>query len=168
MITLEALLESRDRRVQHQKALLQAYPGCSLVCLTVQLPGPEKRSAKSLIVGGAGLAALLDKFGSIARHAHVRDLETGYEAYLLVPMPARTVKHICCQIEETHPLGRLMDLDVLGEDGAPLERTALGLPPRQCLLCGQPARVCMRAKTHSREALEEEIRRRIDAFCNNS
>ena len=88
MITLEQLLDSRDRRVQHQKQLLLAYPGCSLICLTVQLPGPVKRSSESLIIGEAGLAELLNKFGSVLRHVHVRDLETGYEAYLLVPMQA--------------------------------------------------------------------------------
>ena len=55
MITLGQLLDSRDRRVQHQKQLLLAYPGCSLICLTVQLPGPVKRSPDSLVIGGAGL-----------------------------------------------------------------------------------------------------------------
>ena len=115
MITLEQLLDSRDRRVQHQIELLRAFPGCSLICLTVQLPGPVKRSADSLLIGGAGLDALLNIFGSVLRHVQVRDLETGYEAYLLVPMPAVELKKRCCQIEDTHPLGRMMDIDVMAE-----------------------------------------------------
>ncbi|MBO4605941.1 MAG: citrate lyase holo-[acyl-carrier protein] synthase [Bacteroidales bacterium] len=115
MITLEQLLDSRDRRVQHQSELLSAFPGCSLICLTVQLPGPVKRSPDSLVIGGAGLAALMGVFGSVLRHAQVRDLETGYEAYLLVPLPALEVKKRCCKIEDEHPLGRLMDIDVIAE-----------------------------------------------------
>ena len=63
MITLEQLLASRDARAQHQRDLLAAWPGHTLICLTVQFPGPVKRSASTLIVGGAGMAALLDKFG---------------------------------------------------------------------------------------------------------
>ena len=114
------------------------------------------------------MAALLDKFGSILRHVQVRDLATGYEAFLLLPMPPLAVKQICCDLEETHPLGRLMDIDVLGDDGAPLERSVLGLPPRKCLLCDRPARVCMRAHTHTQEELMDEIRRRIADYCNNS
>ncbi|MBO4465610.1 MAG: citrate lyase holo-[acyl-carrier protein] synthase [Bacteroidales bacterium] len=164
MINLGQLLDSRDRRVQHQKQLLLAYPGCSLICLTVQLPGPVKRSRESLIIGQAGLAELLNKFGSVLRHTHVRDLETGYEAYLVVPMKARDVKRICCKIEDTHPLGRLMDIDVL--DGVePLSRADLGLPARQCLLCSNEARYCMRARTHSTEELLDKISQMVLAYC---
>ena len=159
LITLEQLLESRDRRAAHQKELLAAFPDCALICLTVQLPGAVKRSPTSLLIGGAGLAALLDKFGSVLRHAQVRDLETGYEAYLLVPLPPVLVKKACCAIEDTHPLGRLMDIDVVGVD-----REALGLAPRRCLLCGQPARVCMRARNHTPEELLSRIEQMVAAY----
>ena len=157
MVTLEELLESRDRRTEHQKKLLQAFPGCSLLCLTVQLPGPVKRNESSLVIGGAGLAALLDKLGSTLRHVQVRDLKTGYEAYLLVPLPPPVLKKIACEVEASHPLGRLMDIDVMGEDGIPLGRETLGLEPRRCLLCGREVRYCMRARTHSREELLTKI-----------
>ena len=162
MITLEQLLDSRDRRVQHQKELLSAFPGCSLICLTVQLPGPVKRSYESLVIGGAGLGALLNIFGSILRHVHVRDLETGYEAYLLVPLPAIEVKKRCCTIEDTHPLGRLMDIDVLP---GPVSRADIGLEPRRCLLCGNEARFCMRAHTHSTADLLKKISEMVDSYA---
>lgn len=159
MITLEQLLESRDRRAAHQKELLTAFPDCSLICLTVQLPGATKRTRESLLIGGAGLAALLDRFGSVLRHVQVRDLETGYEAYLLVTLPPRLCKQFCVDIEEKHPLGRLMDIDVPG-----IDREALGLPPRRCLLCGENARVCMRAHTHTTEELLERIRQMVEDY----
>lgn len=181
MITLEQLLASRDARAAHQQALLSAWPGHTLVCLTVQFPGPIKRSASSLVVGGAGLAALLDTFGSVMRHAQVRDLETGYEAYLLVPLPALLVKKTCCHIEDTHPLGRLMDIDVLapsgghpvgaggdgmsGPTGHLLDRASVGLPPRRCLLCDQPARYCMRARSHTPEELLQKIEQMVADFA---
>ena len=164
MITLDHLLDSRDRRVQHQKQLLLAYPGCALICLTVQLPGSVKRNADSLIIGEAGLAELLNRFGSVLRHTHVRDLETGYEAYLLVPMKPREVKKICCKIEDTHPLGRLMDIDVM-DSVVPLSRADIGLEPRRCLLCENEARFCMRAKTHSTEELLARIHELVLAYC---
>ena len=129
------------------------------MCLTVQLPGTVKRNANSLLIGGAGLAALLEKFGSVLQHVQVRDLETGYEAYLVVPLPAKVVKHICCEIEDTHPLGRLMDIDVPG-----LDRAALGLPPRKCLLCDNEVRYCMRARTHSTQELLVRIDEMIKKY----
>ena len=167
MISLEQLLKARDERCSKQKKLLEAFPGRTLVCLTVQFPGPVKRSRNSLIVGGAGLAALLDRFGSVLSHVQVRDLPSGYEAYLLLPLPAVAVKRICCEIEQTHPLGRLMDIDVLTlEDGSPvpLDRSSLGLGERTCLLCPQPARYCMRARTHSLEELLGKIETMINEY----
>ena len=165
-MTLEELLRSRDERAALQRKLLAAYPGCSLVCLTVQLPGEIKRNADSLLIGGAGVAALLDRFGSVLRHVQVRDLQTGYEAYLLLPLPERLVKQNCCAIEAAHPLGRLMDMDVFGQDGIPVSRQEVGEEPRRCLLCEREVRLCMRSQTHSREELLREIHRRVENYAN--
>ena len=48
---------------------------------------------------------------------------------------------------------------ILSEDGlpCPLSRQAIGLEPRRCLLCDNEARFCMRARTHTVEALLEKI-----------
>ncbi|MBR4774669.1 MAG: citrate lyase holo-[Bacteroidales bacterium] len=158
MITLEQLLESRDNRFVLQHRLLENNPGCTLVCFTVQLPGAEKRNALSLSIAEAGQKALQDAFGQEPHQ--IRDLETGYEAYFLVQAPAEAVKRQCCTLEETHPLGRLMDIDVIGPDG-PVSRTEVGYSARKCLLCGEPARVCMRARTHTSEELLRKIKQMI-------
>ena len=110
-ITLAELLDSRDKRVEHQKDLLGANPGKSLLCLTVQLPGPEKRNDTSLKIANAGVEAVRKAFVPVCEE--LRDLETGYEAYFLVDLPPKEAKRRTCQIEDTHPLGRLMDIDVL-------------------------------------------------------
>lgn len=164
-VTLEQLLDSRDRRAQHQKDLLGSFPGKSLLCLTVQLPGPEKRNALSLAIAHAGVEAVRNAF-SIA-YEELRDLETGYEGYFVVPMPPEEAKQRACSIEDRHPLGRLMDLDLLFlKDNAAiiLDRTSLGWEPRRCLLCNNAARYCMRARTHSREALLNRIEQMVQAY----
>lgn len=145
-ITLAELLESRDKRVEHQKDLLGANPGKSLLCLTVQLPGPEKRNDISLKIAKAGVEAIRETFS--LEYEELRDLETGYEGYFLVSLPAPQAKKLACQIEDTHPLGRLMDIDVLTSTLC-LSRSDIGLEPRKCLLCGNEVRYCMRAKTHT-------------------
>ena len=164
MVSLDALLRSRDERSARQKELLAAFPGCSLVCLTVIVPGEVKRTRESLIVGGAGVGAVLNLFSDRITHCEVRDLETGYEAYFVLPGEPLEVKRLCCGIEENHPLGRLMDIDVLGPDALPLERSALGFPPRKCLICGREARVCMRLGAHSGNELADRMKQMIDAY----
>ena len=110
-VTLEQLLDSRDRRAQHQKDLLGSFPGKSLLCLTVQLPGPEKRNALSLAIAHAGVEAVRKAF-SIADE-ELRDLETGYEGYFIVDLDPISAKRLAVSLEEEHPLGRLFDLDVI-------------------------------------------------------
>jgi len=176
MVTLEQLLDSRDARAACQRKMLQEYPDCALICLTVQFPGPEKRSRSSLVVGEAGLAAVKEAFGQDILQVLVRDLETGYEAYFPVCQPSLAVKERCCEIEDTHPLGRLMDIDVLpGKREAgpersfvqPLSREDLHLPPRRCLLCRHPARICMRSHAHSTADLLAKIDEMVNIFLNS-
>lgn len=163
MITLEQLLASRDARAAFQHQLLEAHPGQTLVCITVQLPGSEKRNALSLAIGNAGYKALLERFNGVVSQSEVKDLETGYEAYFLVSPGALDAKRITCALEESHPLGRLMDIDVIGPEG-PVSRGDIGLPPRKCLLCEKEVRFCMRAKSHSTEELTAKIQQMVNDY----
>ena len=192
MITLEQLLQSRDNRAQHQRDLLESHPGKCLLCLTVQLPGSIKRNEDSLKIAEAGVQAVRQAFEPL--YEELRDLETGYEGYFLVADDALDAKRRTCQIEDTHPLGRLMDIDVLtvipgiGEiifrdgtrktnfpeaianpthaDAGPISREAIGLPQRRCLLCDRPARECMRARTHSVPELLDKIHEMLNSYFN--
>ena len=159
MVTLQQLLDSRDARAARQEALLREHPGKTLVCLTVIPPGSEKRTEWSVRVAQAGVLAVRE--GLAPSWEECRDLETGYESYFLVDGDPLAVKRICCSVEDTHPWGRLMDIDVLepAPGGAvPLSRSAVGLPARKCLVCDRPARECMRERAHSLEQLQERIK----------
>ena len=162
-ITLDQLLAARDRRAARQLALTKAWPDRTLVCLTVVLPGSVKRDARSLRVADAAVAAVRERLAPV--HEALYDLETGYEGYFLIDAPLLDVKKACCEIENTHPYGRLMDLDVLepvGETVIPVSRDRVGEEPRPCLLCGRPARECMRAHTHTYDEVLAAIDRLLD------
>ncbi len=171
-LSLERILQSRDERARRQRELLAGYPGKTLICFTVIPPGAVKRSDGSLAVAAAGRAVLHDAFSAAdvsspeeagALFEEFRDLETGFEMYMVVDIPAEEVKRICCDIEDTHPLGRLMDIDVITEtrqDGAlaepsprPMTRAEVGLPERRCLICERPARECIRARRHTADEI---------------
>jgi holo-ACP synthase citX len=157
-VTLDQLLASRENRWAKQQALLQENPLTTLVCLTVIMPGSVKRNSQSLIVARAALEAVRTAFGERLLQMEEFDLETGYEAYLLVSLSIPEAKAIACDVEEQHPLGRLFDVDVIQKDGAPASRKTIGRVPRRCLLCDRDARYCMRNHSHT----QEEIHKRID------
>ena len=167
-ITLEDLLESRDRRAERQRLLLGQYPGKTLLCLTVIMPGKVKRNLHSLVVAGAALSAVASRFGDEAAKVETYDLPTGYEAYLIVSRSVEDAKRAACNIEDTHPLGRLFDIDVIGPGGVPVTRQEIGEQPRKCLLCDNPARYCMRNRTHSQEEILSCIERMVRQFAENN
>ena len=161
MITLQELLDSRDRRARRQGELLSQFPGRALLCLTVQLPGPEKRNALSLKNARAGVEAIEKRFNPVFMETN--DLETGFEGFFVIDGQSLEVKRAAAELEDTHPLGRLMDLDVIGPEG-PIGRADIGLQERRCLICEKPARYCMRAGSHTHEELMAKIKQLVSSY----
>ncbi len=165
MITLEQLLLSRDRRASRQRSLLEQYPTGALLCLTVQLPGNEKRSPLSLKIASVAVDAVRAAFD--VKHEELYDFETGYEGYFVVNDVPESAKIKAVTLEESHLLGRLWDLDVIVPyvDGVrPLSRSELGYPERLCLICGDPARYCIRTRAHTAEELIGRMQEMVDAY----
>ena len=160
-VSLPQLLAARDARAALERDLLARYAGCTLVVLTVVVPGAEKRTEASLLVARAACAALDKLLAAPCRHRLERDLATGFEAYWLVDLPQEEAKRLTVELEDTHPLGRLFDADIILPEGRPLSRTELGAPPRRCLLCDREARFCMRNGSHTREELHAKIAQMI-------
>ena len=159
-----------------QQRLLAEHSGKTLVCLTVVMPGSVKRNPQSLTVARAAVEAMRAAFlpscdgdgcgytrgGSLIE----RDLVTGYEAYLVTPVPLLDAKRTAVAIEDTHPLGRLFDIDVIAPDGAPVSRERVGERPRRCLVCDREARYCMRMRWHTQEEIWNRIRQMIEDYGN--
>ena len=192
MVTLNELLASRDSRHAMQQKLLAEHSGKTLVCLTVVMPGSVKRNQQSLIVAHAAVEQMIesyelgvrnDELGVRSDELGVRndelegrfggrliecDLETGYEAYLITDLPLLEAKRIAVQIEDTHPLGRLFDIDIIDKDGVPVSRDRVGSHPRRCLVCNREARYCMRMRWHTQEEIWERINAMVDSWINSN
>jgi len=150
-VSLETVLAARDARTARTRHLLAAFPGRSLVCLTVNTPGPVKRTPPADRVFETGYSALrsaLAAKGITVSHIEIRRGAAGCEAYLLAAAEPEALKRLTCALENSLPYGRLLDADVPGKDGAPLSRTALGLPERGCLVCGRPGPTCASRRLH--------------------
>ena len=133
----------------------------ALRCSFQELPGPEKRNALSLKIARAGVEAIEKRFNPVFRETN--DLETGFEGFFIVDGQPLEVKRAAAELEDTHPLGRLMDLDVIGPEG-PIGRASIGLQERRCLLCENPARYCMRAGSHTQDELMVKIKQLVSSY----
>ena len=182
-ITLDELLASRDARHAMQQKLMAEHSGKTLVCLTVVMPGSVKRNQQSLTVARAAVEAmrkaynisddllpetelLTNELKTEAGECLVeRDLNTGYEAYLITPLPLLEAKRVAVDIEDTHPLGRLFDIDVIDAQGIPVSRDRVGGQPRRCLVCYHEARYCMRMRWHTQEEIWARIKQMTDDYA---
>ena len=82
------------------------------------------------------------------------------EFYRVLRADALRVKRACTEFEEGHPLGRLLDIDVVemaGDTPTPISRTALGMTPRRCFICNEEAKVCARSRRHTVLEMQEHI-----------
>ena len=159
-VTLDDILKSRDDRAARQRQLLGDYAGygdIALFSFTVNYPGDVKLNADTRRIHVAGAEALERLLQNAVIHSEKYELFTGPEGYWVAKMQPREAKARAVALEESHPLGRLFDIDVLSNGGLLLDRTALGLSPRSCLLCGDNPAICRREKRHTLDELKERI-----------
>lgn len=159
-VTLPEMLDVRERRAARQRELLGQYHA-PLISFTMNIPGPVKDSP--LIRRGfwAGLALLEERLGRAGLpllHREEREGHTGCEALWVSGGEALEIKRLCVQIEDTFPLGRLFDLDVLTPAGEKLDRELVGGGGRDCIVCGAPGRDCAARRLHSVPQLQEAVR----------
>ena len=155
-VDLNQVLEARERRAERQRALLAQYR-LPLVSFSMNIAGPVKNSpliSRGFRLGRRTLLEQLTLSGMEVIHEERTDAVTGCEALLAVRGEPEKIKRICVGIEDRDALGRLYDMDVIGTDGAKLERPE----PRRCLICGLPARACARSRAHSVEELQKATR----------
>ncbi|MDA3955292.1 citrate lyase holo-[acyl-carrier protein] synthase [Oceanispirochaeta sp.] len=157
MVTLKDILESRDRREQQRRTLLQTSL-LTLLQLSVNIPGSRKNNPMIKEIFREGLNSLSKVLKEEIRSSHINEeLMTGPEGFLLLDLEPNRAKGICSALENDHILGRLWDMDVYRSTGELLSRRDLSLPSRMCYICERPAHECSRSGKHDSRQLEEYI-----------
>ncbi|WP_019228978.1 citrate lyase holo-[acyl-carrier protein] synthase [Sedimentibacter sp. B4] len=159
MKTLMEILESRELRAKKQIELLTRYP-YTLISFTLNTPGPIKSSGLYTNIHKAGIQHLMKVLQDMdVNIVHMETIEknTGREGFISVDLDPYQAKKIAAEIEDTHDLGRIFDIDVFDQLHNQLNRASIQLKPRKCLLCDEEALVCMKMKTHTYEELIEKV-----------
>lgn len=161
-VTLEEMLLFREKKASMQEELRKKHEKATIVALGLNIPGPRKTSPRIFLAFTAGeeeLDRLFLKNRLLVLEEVIVKEKAGYlKLYAVKTMDHLFVKKITIQTEETHPLGRLLDIDVYGGEGRGIGREELGAPVRKCLICGKDAKLCGRSRSHG----VEELCRRID------
>ncbi len=164
---LSRILFARDERRMKVEELYIQFRTPVLV-LTLNIPGSQKIPSWAADLLRAGQYAINDRFlGYKVLHDVERIAGAGWEWYAVIDVEPWSMKSICIDIEEEHPLGRLFDIDVHTREGI-LSRSQLGAQPRRCLICENDARICSRRAAHSLTEILEREQSMVAAYLKTS
>lgn len=132
----------------------------NIITFQLNIPGPVKDKLLykvSLIEGVTSLKKRIKACHYELLFEDVTCLKTGPEGVLLVKGDVDELKKIMIDFEESHPLGRIFDIDVYDQKGFPVSRCDLGNLQRSCYVCNDLAKVCARSKRHDIDVIITHI-----------
>ena len=164
-VTSVELRTARDRRVLKKWELLTPGGEICLVEFSLNIAGAVKTFPFARAAFREEVRELSDRLSRFSvLKTEVYEKNTGDCAFFLLKSQAMQVKKFLVSIEESHPLGRLFNLDVCGPDGISVKRHDLGLLPRTCLVCGEDAHACAEKKSHSMELIQWQTAKLFHEF----
>ena len=164
-VTSVELRAARDRRVLKKWELLTPGGEICLVEFSLNIAGTVKTFPFARAAFREEVRELSDRLSRFSvLKTEVYEKNTGDCAFFLLKSQAIQVKKFLVSVEESHPLGRLFNLDVCGPDGISVKRHDLGLLPRTCLVCGKDAHVCAQKKSHSMELIQWQTAKLFHEF----
>lgn len=146
--SLEDVLAARDRRREIQLQLLGTW-NRPIVCLTLNIPGPEKRTGLTEFLFERTTETLFARLGPPIAEEYEKG-PGGSAGFFVWNQNSEPLKNLCVELETASPEGRLLDLDVITPSGEKISRKS----PRRCLLCENAASVCARSRAHGLQALQ--------------
>ncbi|MEG1364546.1 MAG: citrate lyase holo-[acyl-carrier protein] synthase, partial [Cetobacterium sp.] len=163
MFDLNKFLEDRETRAEKQYSLIEQF-NTPLLSLRPNYPGENKNDFIAVdivdIISKEIISILSDK---IIYKEIIQSLEG--KTYLFnIDIDSSELKKIAMEIEESHPLGRCVDIDIFNEESKLLSRTDFGFSKRKCFICDELAFVCGRSFTHSHEEIKLNIRNRYENY----
>ena len=164
-VTSGELRAARDQRVLKKWELLTPGGEICLVEFSLNIAGTVKTFPFARAAFREEVRELSDRLSRFSvLKTEVYEKNTGDCAFFLLKSQAIQVKKFLVSVEESHPLGRLFNLDVCGPDGISVKRHDLGLLPRTCLVCGEDAHVCAQKKSHSMELIQWQTAKLFHEF----
>ncbi len=161
-VSIKDMMDCRDQRVEKQNAMLAVHHA-PLVSFCLNIPGPVKTDPQiraAFEIGKKSIEDALSECSMEILDAFEKHEKTGDELMLSIDADAEKLKTIMSRIEDTHPLGRLFDIDIIGTDGQKLSRARF----RTCLLCSRQAQECARTRRHPVQELFDKAEEMISSY----
>jgi holo-ACP synthase len=161
-VSLKDMMDCRENRVKIQTKYLLHFQK-PIISFCMNIPGPIKTTTeiqKAFDIGCKEIEKALQATKIKILDSTCLHNPTGDEWLLCAEGDATKIKTLMSNIEASHPLGRLFDIDVIDVNGEKLSRTAF----RKCLICNAQAQVCARFRKHSIFEMQNKIEEILKTF----
>ncbi|MDO5718901.1 MAG: citrate lyase holo-[acyl-carrier protein] synthase [Tissierellia bacterium] len=145
-----SILQLREKRAEFIKNKIKNN-NQTLVCIKANYPGPDKRNLYANYTVFA-IYNNLNKIFDISDISHEFDID-GFIFIALIDESPHSVKSKTIEIENSHKLGRLVDIDVYDQNGIQISREIYNMPRRKCYICDKEAVICTKSKRHDIDIL---------------
>ena len=163
MFNLEEFLLMREKRVEIQNLIIEKY-NLPILVLRANYPGEDKNSFVPKYILEILKDEIIDIFNSdIIFSEKLESIEGPTYIYAIKDF-GRDIKKIAMLIEENHPLGRCVDIDVFDSNGYAFSRKDFNGEKRKCLLCEEMAFVCARKQSHTQLEVQDAIRNKLEKY----
>ncbi|MBK5240841.1 citrate lyase holo-[acyl-carrier protein] synthase [Clostridium sp.] len=163
MYTAEDIFLERERRIEYQEKLLEQFK-MPLLVIRVNYPGIKKDNSFTQGIIKIIELVICETFCESIHNKIITTTAEGPLVIMSINKSARDIKLITLGIEEKHPLGRCVDIDVYDVQGLGISRSDFGLGMRKCFLCDDIAHNCVRSEKHSKKEVEEFIKIRFTEY----
>ena len=162
---IDSILFAREQKQFHIQKLLENHD--LVISIKSNIPGSHKNIVEAYLLVRLFHVELAKRF--IFKRPMMMDTADG--PYDLIPLNQGNLKDIKIQLielEDTHPLGRFIDLDIHQQMSQSISRADFGLPFRKCYLCELDAHVCARNQTHDIQDLISYVKDHISAYLSDT
>lgn len=163
MYTAEDILLERERRIEYQEKLLEQF-NMPLLVMRVNYPGINKDNSFTLGITKVMERIICERFYESIHNKIINTTAEGPIMIMSINKSATDIKLITLGIEENHPLGRCVDIDVYDASGNGISRNDFNLGMRKCFLCDDIAHNCVRSEKHSKSEVEQFIKIRFTEY----
>jgi len=161
MIDPMDILNARESRAYLQEKVIKKF-NLPLLIIRANYPGTDKNNKTTKYI----VKNIFDTILLRVLPIHIEKIDSFEGPIFLLSIDTSPIKlkNMAIDIEINHPLGRLVDLDILDLNNHTLSRTELGYPPRTCFICFDLAHNCVRSRKHSLEELFKHIETIVSDF----
>ena len=164
---LYRVLQAREQRAEKRNSFSQQGLATLSLCLNVPgYPKSNRQTEYAFSVVEKDLEVFLKAHRIVVHEDAAQNFTDDAGQLFLVPLveeciPLVQLKKLTEQFEQTHSLGRILDVDVFDKEGKPVSSGK----QKPCIICHNKAAVdCMREQRHSYEHLREVVFSRIEDF----